>query len=359
MAKTSYPVNHPSAVKHWSAEVFKEALKRTFALKFMGQGSDALCQIRNEMKQEGDRIRVHLRMQLAGAGVSGDGTLEGNEEAITIYTDDVFIDQLRHAARSAGRMSEQRVPFSVRDELKDGLADWWADRIDTSFFNQLGGNTTEADIRNTGMQVAIAPSTNHAIVQGASSTSASLSDSAGHYFTLQSIDKAVELAQTLGKAGTGDGTDVPLRPIRMGGREYYVCFIHPYQYYDLRRSATQGDMSWADIQRAAVEGGAVQDSPIWTGAAGVYNGTIIHVSPRVPSGLANTRRAIFCGAQAASIAFGKGSGPGTFEWVEEMFDYNNQFGVAAGAIWGLKKMQFNSRDFGTITLTSYAVRHDN
>jgi len=103
MATTDYPVNHPNAVKHWSAEVLKEALKRTYASRFMGTGSNSLCQIRNEMKSEGDRVRVNLRTQLSGGGVAGDGTLEGNEEALSIYTDNIFIDQLRHAVRSGGR----------------------------------------------------------------------------------------------------------------------------------------------------------------------------------------------------------------------------------------------------------------
>lgn len=350
MAVTSYGVNHPSAVKHWSSEVFKEALKRTYALKFMGKGTDSLCQIRNEMKSVGDRVTVHLRMQLSGDGISGDGTLEGNEEQLTIYTDNVFIDQLRHAVRSGGRMSEQRVPFEVRDEAKDGLADWWADRIDESFMNQLAGNTTETDLRRTGLQAAIAPDALHAIVEGESSTTASLSDSAGHYFTLQSIDKAIERAKTITN---------PIRPMRMGGKEYYVAFIHPYQEYDLRtRTGSTGDLSWADIQRAAMEGGNVTGNPIFTGAVGMYNNTIIHTDARVPTGAANTRRAIFCGAQAASIAFGSGNGPNTMTWVEELFDFENQLGVASGCIWGLKKMQYNNADFATMTMTSYAASHE-
>jgi len=45
-------------------------------------------------------------------------------------------------------------------------------------------------------------------------------------------------------------------------------------------------------------------------------------------------------------------------WVEELFDFENQLGVAAGCIWGLKKMTFNNADFSTITMTSYAVAHE-
>jgi hypothetical protein len=34
----------------------------------------------------------------------------------------------------------------------DGLKDWWADRLDTWFFNQAGGFTAQTDLRYTGMQ---------------------------------------------------------------------------------------------------------------------------------------------------------------------------------------------------------------
>jgi hypothetical protein len=44
-------------------------------------------------------------------------------------------------------------------------------------------------------------------------------------------------------------------------------------------------------------------------------------------------------------------------WVEELFDYENQLGVSAGLIFGMKKTQFNSEDFGTIVVPTYAAAH--
>jgi N4-gp56 family major capsid protein len=99
MATTSYGVNHALAVKVWAKKLFVEALKQTRYEQFKGKsGTDSLITLKNDLsKGAGDRIRVGLRMQLTGAGVSGDDTLEGNEEALTTYSDDLFIDQLRHA----------------------------------------------------------------------------------------------------------------------------------------------------------------------------------------------------------------------------------------------------------------------
>ena len=60
-------------------------------------------------------------MQAGADGIVGDGTLEGNEEALITYTDNLLINQLRNAVRSAGKMSEQRIPWSVREEAMTGL----------------------------------------------------------------------------------------------------------------------------------------------------------------------------------------------------------------------------------------------
>ena len=339
MATTSYPLNHPMAVKHWSGDLFKEALKKTYAMRFMGTSSGSLCQVRNETKSEGDRIRIGLRMQLTGAGIQGDGTLEGNEEALSVYHDDVYIDQLRHAVRSSGKMSEQRVPFTVRNEARDGLADWWADRFDDAFFNQLCGNTAVADVRLTGMQAAVAPS--NVQLTGTSSASDTV------IFGLRHIDYATEIAKE---------ATLPVRPIKAGGDNYCV-FMHTYQATDLRAAFAAGD--WGDVQKAAITGGETSKNPIFTGALGVYGGSILHESTRIPTGASTShRRAILCGAQAAAVAFGGSSSVGTkFSWVEELFDYENQLGVAGGSIFGLKKLQFDSNDFGVVTIPTYAVSH--
>lgn len=348
MATTAYPVNHPAARKEWSSMVFKEALKRTWTLKFMGEGTNSLLQIVPGLGEGGDRIRVFLRMQLQGAGVAGDGSVEGNEEQLSMYSDDVSINQLRHAVRSAGRMSEQRVPFEVRNQAMDGLADWWADRLDTWAANQLSSNTDETDTRYTGMQATLAPDASHAIVNDSEDSTASLTTSST--FRLQNIDNCVELAKTL---------DVPIRPVKLMGEEYYVLFLHPYQITDLRTNTDTGQ--WLDIYQAAMQGGDTTGNPIFTGAHGVYNHTIIHEWTRLPIGPATgagaTRRAVFCGAQAGAVAFGEGHGPGRFDWNEELFDYGNQLGVEAGCIGGLKKLQFNSADLSTIQVLTAANAH--
>jgi N4-gp56 family major capsid protein len=354
MATTEFGVNDALAVKLYSKKLFQEALKQTWLKKFMGSDSDSIIQIKGETgKGAGDQVTFGLRMQLSGAGIQGDGTLEGNEEALTTYSDALIINQLRHAVRSAGKMSEQRVPFSVREESRKGLQDWWANRIDTWGFNQLCGYTVQTDTKYTGNMAVTAPDANHQVFSVGSADETVQADST-KVFTLAMIDKCVEKAKT--------GT-VPIRPIMIGGEEKFAMFLHPYQVYDMRTSSTTGQ--WLDIQKAAMAGSKASNSPIYTGALGEYNGVVLHESTRVTLGVHSStgasqsavRRAVFCGAQAGVIGYGKDSAGGEMTWVEELFDYGNQLGVSAGMIAGLKKTRFNSADFGTIVASTYAAAH--
>jgi N4-gp56 family major capsid protein len=346
--ETAYGLNHALAVKLWSKKLFHEALKSTFFGQFMGEGSSNLIQVKSETsKGAGDKITFGLRMQLSGAGTSGDNTLEGNEEALVTHSDYVVIDQLRHAVISAGKMSEQRVPFSVREEARMGLQDWFSGRFDTAMFNQLAGRSATTDTRYTGSQVPTAPSSTNLLIGGAAghTTEASLSPTTTHAMTLRMLDVAVAKAKTMSPM---------IRPIMISGKPHYVAFIHPNDTYQLRGQTSAGQ--WADIQRAAMEGGKIGDNPIVTGALGIYNGVILHESSYVPVSTKGTdyRVPVFCGAQAGVIAFGQGNSANKMSWDEEMFDYGNKLGVSAGTIYGLKKTVFNSKDFGVIAMPVYS-----
>jgi N4-gp56 family major capsid protein len=359
---TAYGVNAPEAVKLWSRKLAREALKKTYAKSFMGPGSDSLIQIKNDTKKsEGDRIRVTLRMQLTGDGTQGDDTLEGNEEALTTFTDDFVVNQLRHGTRSQGKMTEQRIPFSIRDESMMGLSDWWADRWDTWLFNQLCSFTPVVDTRFSGHNAVTAAT--RQVWPNAVTNDEGLNAAAGitDRFELTLIDKAIELAKT----GT-TGTVPPIRPVMVDGEKWYVVFLHTYQVTSLRVSNAANKVTWYDLQKAQITGGVTAKNPIFTGALGTYNGCILHESTRMTQGVSSAtglpvttaRRAILCGAQAAITGFGRGDNEDDYNWFEQMFDYGNKLGVKAGCISGLKKSRFNSQDFGVVVMSSKALQGD-
>lgn len=352
MATTGYGVNHPLAVKLWARKLYHDVIGNSYVGKFMGVGDNNLFQIRTETQKEaGDTIYTGLRVLLTGAGVQGDDTLEGSEEALTTYRDTTVINQIRHAVRSAGKMSEQRVPFSVREEARMGLEDWWKERLEVSVANQLTGYTTQTDTKYSGNNAITAPS--RIVIGGSEGTEASLSATTTHAIKLADLDKAVALAKEPSTAGTPR-----IRPININGKRMYVAFLHPYAIRQLRADASTAG-NFFDIQKAQLQGGKISDNPILTGAEFIHNGCIVHEWNYLPTTVTasdNTvyRRGLFCGAQALTAAFGKGGSANEMSWQEEKFDYDNQLGVSAGMIFGTKKTIFNSVDFGVITLSGYA-----
>lgn len=350
MSTTGWGAGSNNAVKLWSKRLMSEALRQTWLYKFMGTSDDSMIQVLDDtQKGPGDQITYQLRAQLSSVGVIGDGTLEGNEETMNVYTDSMIINQLRNAVRSSGKMSEQRVPFSVREEMQKALSDWYAGVFDLGGFNQLIGLAT-ATPAQAGLQTPTAPTN---VILANSSTTASVVSagaSASNVFNLKLIDYALEQAKLDASA---DGTGYPLRPIKIDGSDYFVCFLHPYQVTAMRTSTTAAQ--WFDIQQAVLQGGGITNNPIFTGSLGVYNGVIFHETARITRDADGAYRAILCGAQAAVLAFGQDNAGNKVSWVEELFDYGNQLGVSAGMIWGLKKTVFNALDFGVITIYTTGV----
>jgi N4-gp56 family major capsid protein len=358
MSTYTVGVNDSLAVKLWSNRMDVEALKETVAYEYMGSGAGSLCQLMTEtQKKAGDSIKWGIRMLASGAGTTENETQEGNEESLTRYADTMLINELGHAhrVRAEGTIDAQRVPYDLREECFDSLKDWYADRIDTAFFNQIAGYDTTPDtsLKYTGFNAAIAPSSTRVFRGGAVATD-ELMISSTQNFTLSLIDKAVSRAKT---------ATPMIRPIKGLGKDVdYVCFIHPDQVLSMRADvATVGN--WFDLQGKRLQGGEKDNNGLYTGALGIYNRTLLVENTRVPSGInsttgvavSNTRRAIFCGAQAASWAYGKGGGKNKFKWVEELFDYDRELGVRASAIFGCKKTVYKSVDYGTIVLGSYAL----
>lgn len=366
MANTVFGINDPETNKVWAKKLNVEALKKAWVGKFIGSSENSLIQEHKDLKKaRGDRITYTLRTQIQGRGVVGDAILKGNEEKLTHYSDNLFIDQLRHAVDRGGNMSQQRVLFNLRQGCNDALSDWIAARLDRSFFLQAAGYTatdevTEHgetykgdDVAYTGLQATAAPTSGRHFWSEAGTSADQDLDSSGDNMALSLIDDLVTEAKL---------SSPLIRPVKVDGEDRYVMFLHPLQVKSLRKDATTAG-NWVDIQKAAMQGGKVSDNPIFTGALGVYNGVILHESSRVPRGvnsstgvsISTVRRAIFCGAQAIALGFGNGSDFESWNWAEEEEDYGNQLGVAAGCIFGMKKAKFNSVDFGCMVLSTYAA----
>ena len=325
-----------------------------------------LSQLTDLESDAGEEIRYDLSMQVDGVPVEGDNRLDEayggpGDSALGFYTDGVFIDQSRKGVSAGGRMTRKRTIHDLREIALKRQSDYWGRLFDEDIFIYLSGDRgINADFIQpdtyTGRanNTITAPDAEHRYVNSSDGTQGSLV--AGDKASLAFIDKVVANASMM---GGGAGDTPAILPIKYDGEESWVLVLNPWQVHDIRTAAGEG--TWIDIQKAAAAAEG-RMNPIFRGSLGMYNSVILHEHKAVirfndwGAGAVEGARGLFMGEQAGVIAFGS---PGTglrFDWEEGTIDRGNEIVVTAGAIWGVKKATFNSKDFGIIAFDTAAAQ---
>jgi len=323
----------------------------------MGTGPDAMIKVQTELnKQAGEKITVALRMKLSGDGIEGDSVIEGTsaEEALTFYSDALFINQRRKGTKSKGKMTEQRVPYDLRKEGRDALAMWFAEDYDQQIIMYLSGARgidtsfhVPAGWTGRANNVLQAPDSDHIVYGGTASSSATVT--ASDVMDLNLVERLTAKAET---------ADPMIQPFMIDGEKNFVLLMHPFQAFSLRTATSAND--WVEITKAADVRG--DQNNLFLNTLGVYGGVIMHKHRNVirfstygSGGALTAARALFLGAQAGMIAWGGGSSYGRYSWNEEKDDRGNALAITAGCIYGVKKARYNSKDFGVIAVDTYAI----
>tara|TARA_B110000977_G_scaffold136573_1_gene173480 strand:- start:215 stop:1363 length:1149 start_codon:yes stop_codon:yes gene_type:complete len=382
MALTNFGTLSGDQLQTWSRDFWRVARNQSFINQFAGSGSNAMVQRVTELtkNQKGTKANITLLADMTGDGITGDNTLEGNEEALRAYDISIELDQLRFANRIAGRMTDQKTVVNFREQSRDALAYAIADRCDQLAFLALSG--VAFTHKNNGGLRTTSGTAGHELVdlEFASDVSAPTSDRhrrwdatdglvAGSTTAVTAADKLQYSTIVELKAYAKDNY---IRGIRgAGNQETFHMFVTPQQMANLKLDSD----FLANVRNAGVRGtsnslfsgssslmvdgimihefrhvfntsGATSGSSSNAGAAGYKWGAGANV---------NGARALFCGAQALAMA-----DIGLPEMVEDTFDYGNQSGISVGKIFGLRKPKYNSdisgsvQDFGVIALdTAY------
>ncbi len=340
----------------WSMDFWKQARNQSFVNKFLGKDANSMIQHVTELKktEKGARAVITLLADLEGDGIVGDRTLEGNEEAMKSYDQVIRIDQLRNATRHEGKMADQKSVVNFRENARDKLAYWLADRIDQMAFLTLAGlNYTKypngavrvgSDLKNLEFAADIQPAS--AKRSGRWDATAKTFNVGTGTNTVVATDRPTwELFIAL-KAYAKENY---VRGIKEnGGEETYHAFLSP-----MAMSMLKLDPTYRDNLRYAQQRGSGNE--LFTGSAVKVDGIYLHEFRHVP----NTRMAtsgvnkwgagsnidgcqiLFCGAQALGMA-----DLGNPDWVEKEFDYDNQPGISVAKILGFLKPQFNTQYSG-------------
>lgn len=360
MSSTVIPFGDPKAQKKWSASLAVDQVKKSyFERKFVGTSENSIIQRKTELESDsGDRISFDLSVQLRGEHTEGDRRLEGKEESLKFYSDEVIIDQARKAVSAGGKMTRKRTAHNLRSVAKARLGDYWSRFMDEITFMYLSGARGinkdflfSMNFTGHAGNPLQAPDDGH-ILYGGSATSKATITNADTMSRLL-IERAAVQATML---QAQDPDSANMCPVSMEGEDRYVVVMSPFQEHDLRTADAAG---WLEIQKAAA-GAEGRNNPIFKGSLGMINNVVLHshrnairfndygAGADLPAA-----RALFLGRQAGVVAYGTTGGM-RFSWKEEVKDYGNEPTVASGTIFGIKKSRFNGKDFGVISLDTYA-----
>ena len=362
MSQTVVAFGDAKAQKKWSANLAVDTRKKSyFENRFIGTDDNAVIQRKTELETgAGDRISFDLCVQMRNRPTYGDQRLEGKEESLKFYTDEVIIDQVRHAASAGGKMSRKRTAHDMRMIAKNRLGDYFSRLVDELFFMYLSGarginqDFIEAsDYTGFAGNSFDAPDASHQLYGGSATSKASLASA--DKMTTTVIEKAINKAEMMQAL---DPKVANMVPVTNGADNQYVLLMSPFQEYDLRTNSTTGQ--WLDIQKAAATAEG-RKNPIFLGGLGLLNNTVLHKHRNVirfseygsGSNVA-AARALLLGRQAAVVAYGTANGM-RYSWEENTKDYGNEPTVASGFIGGIKKTRFNGKDFGVLSIDTAAA----
>lgn len=360
MGTTTVPFGDPKAQKKWSGNLAVDARKKSyFENRFIGTSDNSIIQRKTELESDaGDTISFDLCVQMRNKPTYGDAKLEGKEESLRFYSDQVTIDQVRHAVSAGGKMSRKRTAHDMRSIAKSRLGDYFARLTDELFFIYLSGarGINEDFIEDTSFtgfagNPLQAPDADHLLFGGSATSKATLTNA--DKMSRNVIERAVNKAMMM-QARNPDTANMV--PVSNGSEDQYVMVMTPDQEYDLRTSDTGG---WIDIQKAAAAAEG-RNNPIFLGGLGMVNNTVLHKHRSVirfndygAGSNLPAARALFMGRQAAVVAYGTTGGL-RYSWEENTKDYGNEPTVASGFIGGIKKTRFNGKDFGVLSIDTYA-----
>lgn len=365
MAVTNFNALTTEQKTVWSRDIWKQARNLAFVSKFTGRGPNSMIQRVSELtkSEKGTRAVLTLVADLEEDGVAGDDQLEGNEEAIKAYDQVIQIDQLRQANRHKGRLADQKSVVNFREQSRDVLAYWLADRMDQLAFLTLSGvaysftnrgaTRTSSTFANLDFAGDVAAPSAQRHYQWDVGTSALVASSLATLSVADTPSWAMLVeAKALAKEKYLRGIKGP------NGQEFYHVFMTPTGMAKLRQDADY----LANVRNAGVRGAMNElfkgtDTVMVDGLMiheyrHVYNNAALPDGSRAGASTDVTyQRTLFAGAQALGMA-----DIGAPEWIEKGFDYDNQQGISIAKMFGYLKPQFYSnidastQDFGLLVI---------
>jgi N4-gp56 family major capsid protein len=328
--------------KQWDNDFFTSYVRKNRFNRYMGSTTNSIIQLKEQLgKQAGDSIKLALITELTGAGVTGDGLLEGNEEALSQFDCPITVATLRNAV-AVTMNQEQYTGIDLRNAAKEQLRNWAMKKLRTDIINALGstdGTTAYASATEAAKDAHLVANADRTMF--GDGTVGGYTDNSADLALVTASMKLSRAVVSRMKALAEKASPI-IRPVTVGeDSENYVMFVGSGAFRDLKIDLD------TTLQNAQERG---DGNPLFTDGDLVYDGVVVRKIQEIPAtgtvGAASARiePIYLCGAQAMGVAWAQRTASRT-----ETRDYEFVHGVGIHEMRGVRKLQFNGKDHGLVT----------
>ena len=320
-------------MEKWKKEFFVEYVRESSFMPFMGdsmgEGSMMPIQTCYELTDGGKTINIPFIEALGDAGVQGNNTLTGNEEALGNHNHKVTVNWNRHAV-TIKKPDRNWSEFDLLDAVRPALRVWTGERLRDdiicaglaySGMSILKGkdadDTSNTLISPAGFYAALAEADKDAWLAANADrflfgSAVGNNDSNDHSASLLNVDASSDLMSTahisLAKQMAREAAGRKIKPVKQSisqGRDDYVYFVGSRAFRDLKKDDAMVQANRDARQRDVGKNPIFQDGDL------IWDGVVIREIPEMPvipgvgaSGV-DVQPGFFCGAGAIACAWGQ------------------------------------------------------
>lgn len=362
MAETT--VNTENVVTKYRADFFREFVRGNRFKSFTSTKMTSPIVIKEDRQQ----VSIPLITSLTGAGVTGNTTLDGNEESISDYAHVITPTYYRHAVRLT-KEEREKPAFDLLQAANPLLMDWALELVRDQIINGFaavdnGATQVNYSAATEAQKDAWLTNNNDRILFGAAKSNTSAGDHsaslANVHSTNDTLDKGiVGIAKRMAMEA-----NPRIRPWKISGkdgvREMYLMFVGTRAYRDFYNDTTVS----GDLQNARER---AQTNPIFQPGDLMFDNVMIREIPEITTVLTdadNQSRYDNTGLSTAgnssiavepcflvgAQALGYGLGQRADIVIDREKDYKFRPGVAVELKHNIDKLVYNNVQHGMVTV---------
>lgn len=334
---------------------------------YQGTSENAVVQVKRDLK----KVSVPLVGELSGNGVSGSGTLTGNEESLSNYAFELTPTYYRNGV-VIDNEEREKSEFDLYREARPTLQDWMMklkrdQTIEAMCAVEAGGTYLNYGDASDANHNTWLTNNNDRVLYGAAKNNTSAGDHSASLANLTTADDRLDAAQITLLKRIARSASPLIRPVTVDGDvESFVYFVDPYGFRDLKEDSTI-----AQANREARKRGL--NNPIFADGDLMYDGVVIKEIPEIAKFIDDTSSDAFSGVWGANAtanglndaggsssrvgvgflcgaqAIGMGIGRMPEFKIKKEDDYGHQNGVGISCKHDIKKFFYNNKQHGVVT----------